>query len=68
MIRTPIAYLQHIRKAVELFEDDADGAIHWLTTPRKAFNSQSPLQYSRTELGAREVENLIGRVNHGVFA
>jgi putative toxin-antitoxin system antitoxin component (TIGR02293 family) len=54
-------------KAVELFEDNADAAIHWLTIPRKAFNSQSPLQYSRTEPGAREVENSIGRVDHGVF-
>jgi putative toxin-antitoxin system antitoxin component (TIGR02293 family) len=55
-------------KAVELFEGDADAAIDWLTTPKKVFNGQPPLQYSRTEPGAREVENLIGRVDHGVFA
>jgi putative toxin-antitoxin system antitoxin component (TIGR02293 family) len=55
-------------KAVELFEDDADAAIHWLITPRKAFNSQSVTpQYSRTEPGARQVENLIG-VDRRVFA
>jgi putative toxin-antitoxin system antitoxin component (TIGR02293 family) len=55
-------------KAVELFEGDADAAVLWLTTPKKALNGQQPLQYSRTEPGAREVENLIGRVEHGVFA
>jgi putative toxin-antitoxin system antitoxin component (TIGR02293 family) len=55
-------------KAVGLFEGDAEAAIHWLTTPKKALNGQQPLQYSRTEPGAREVENLIGRVEHGVFA
>lgn len=55
-------------KAVELFEGDAEAAIHWLTTPKKALHGQQPLQYSRTEPGAREVENLIGRVEHGVFA
>lgn len=55
-------------KAVELFEGDAEAAIQWLTSPKKALNGQQPLQYSRTEPGAREVENLIGRVEHGVFA
>jgi putative toxin-antitoxin system antitoxin component (TIGR02293 family) len=54
-------------KAVELFEGDADAAVLWLTTPKKALNGQQPLQYSRTEPGAREVENLIGRMEHGVF-
>jgi putative toxin-antitoxin system antitoxin component (TIGR02293 family) len=54
-------------KAVELFEGNADGAVRWLTTPKKALDGQEPLQYSRTEPGAREVENLIGRIEHGVF-
>src|SRR5260370_7263799 len=55
-------------KAVELFEGDADAAVQWLTTPKKPLTSHNPLQYSRTEPGAREVENLIGRVEYGVFA
>jgi putative toxin-antitoxin system antitoxin component (TIGR02293 family) len=55
-------------KAVALFEGDTDAAVQWLTTPKKALSGQLPLQYSRTEPGAREVENLIGRVEHGVFA
>jgi len=55
-------------KAVELFEGDADAAVLWLTSPKKALNGRQPLQYSRTEPGAREVENLIGRVEHGVFS
>ncbi len=55
-------------RAVELFEGDADAAVLWLTTPKKALNGQEPLQYSRTEPGAREVEYLIGRVEHGVFS
>lgn len=54
--------------ALELFEGDVPAAVNWLTTPRKAFDDQSPLDYSRTELGAREVENLIGRSEHGVFS
>ena len=55
-------------KAVELFEGDVSGAVTWLTSPKRAFGRQTPLAYSRTELGAREVENLIGRLEHGVFS
>lgn len=55
-------------KAVDLFEGDANAVVQWLTTPKRALNGQEPLQYSRTEPGAREVENLIGRLEHGVFA
>ena len=54
--------------ALELFEGDVPAAVGWLTAPRKALGNQSPLDYSRTELGAREVENLIGRLQHGVFS
>lgn len=55
-------------KAVELFEGDAVAAVSWLNTPRKALGDATPLAYSRTELGAREVDNLIGRLEHGVFS
>ena len=55
-------------QAVELFEGDEANARRWLTTAKKALDHQTPLSYSRTELGAREVENLIGRLEHGVFS
>jgi putative toxin-antitoxin system antitoxin component (TIGR02293 family) len=55
-------------QAVDLFEGDEAAARQWLTAPKKALENQSPIAYSRTELGAREVENLIGRLEHGVFA
>jgi len=55
-------------QAVDLFEGDEANARQWLTTPKKALADQTPLAYSRTELGAREVENLIGRLEHGVFS
>jgi putative toxin-antitoxin system antitoxin component (TIGR02293 family) len=55
-------------KAVELFEGDVSGAVNWLTTPKRPLEGQTPLQYARTEIGAREVENLIGRLEHGVFS
>lgn len=55
-------------KCVDLFEGDLKAAAAWLTTPKKALDHQSPLDYARTEIGAREVENLIGRLEHGVFS
>src|SRR6266496_4790688 len=55
-------------QAMDLFEGDIESARKWLTTPKKALEDHSPLEYSRTELGAREVENLIGRLEHGVFS
>jgi putative toxin-antitoxin system antitoxin component (TIGR02293 family) len=55
-------------KAVALFEGNVDAAIAWLKRPKRALGDKSPLTYSRTELGARQVEDLIGRLEHGVFA
>ena len=54
-------------KAVDLFEGDVPSATAWLKSPRKELDNQSPLAYSRFEVGARDVENLIGRLEHGVF-
>ncbi len=55
-------------KTVELFEGDVSSAVHWLAAPKRALGNQTPLQFARTEVGAREVENLIGRLEHGVFS
>jgi putative toxin-antitoxin system antitoxin component (TIGR02293 family) len=55
-------------KAAVLFEGDLVEAQEWLRQPKKALGGESPLEYASTELGAREVENLIGRIEHGVFS
>lgn len=54
-------------QAVALFEGDSGAARRWLTAPSKELDNHSPLEIARTEIGAREVENLIGRLEHGVF-
>lgn len=54
--------------SLRLFEGDREAAVSWLRTPKKALGNKSPLQFARTEVGAREVENLIGRIEHGVFS
>ena len=55
-------------QAVDLFEGNQANALKWLTAPKKELENETPLAYSRTELGAREVEDLIGRLEHGVFS
>jgi putative toxin-antitoxin system antitoxin component (TIGR02293 family) len=54
-------------KAVRLFNGNVTQASAWLRRPRRALADHSPLAYSGTELGAREVENLIGQLEYGVF-
>lgn len=54
-------------RALSLFEGDRDAAKHWLSEPQKALGGSVPLVLARTEVGALEVERLIGRLEHGVF-
>ena len=54
--------------AVGLFDGDRDGARLWLDTPIPSLNDHRPLDLAQTEPGAREVEDLIGRISHGVVS
>ncbi len=51
-----------------LMHRDGDAARRWLTTPLEILGGESPMQRASTELGARDVERLIGRLRHGVFS
>jgi putative toxin-antitoxin system antitoxin component (TIGR02293 family) len=53
-------------KALEVFEDRA-AVQSWFNSPQLALGDETPLHYADTELGAREVENLLSRIEHGVF-
>lgn len=56
-----------LAQAFELFEGNTEAGLRWFQSPNRALGSLSPLAASATETGAREVENLIGRLEHGVF-
>ena len=45
-----------------------EGARSWLVAPARAFHGECALDYADTEIGAREVEPLLGRLEHGVFS
>lgn len=52
--------------SMEVF-DTKEAAREWLKTINPGTAGESPLSYADTEYGAREVENLLGRIDHGVF-
>ena len=53
--------------AIELFEGEVRAALNWFTSKNRALGGISPLRAASTEVGSREVEALIGRLEHGVF-
>jgi len=60
-----VRYAQLLALASDLFEDD-DAAAQWLKTPAPALGNETPLEHATTEMGARNVERLIGRLEHGI--
>lgn len=54
-------------RAQDLFDGDQEAARGWLTKPQRALGGATPLEIAKTEVGAREVEQIIGRLEHGVF-
>lgn len=51
----------------ELFEGNTEAGLRWFQSPNRALAGQSPIEIAATETGAREVESLIGRLEHGIF-
>ena len=51
---------------LRLFEGDLRQARSWLSAPHPALGGASPLDFATTDVGAREVEHLIGRLEHGI--
>ncbi len=57
-----------IAAAESLFEGDRDAVRRWLRQPAAGLGGRTPLEIADTEVGARELLNLIGRLEHGVFS
>lgn len=62
-----LRFARLFRLATELHDGDEDAAREWLAKPARALDGETPLEHADTETGAREVENLIGRLEHGVY-
>jgi putative toxin-antitoxin system antitoxin component (TIGR02293 family) len=60
-------YARLFRLATELHDGDEAAARAWLVSPARALDGETPLNFADTEAGAREVEQLIGRLEFGVY-
>ena len=63
-----VRFARLLWKTMELFEGDLARAVQWLTSPATGLGGVHPLELAETEPGTQEVEALIGRLEHGVFA
>jgi len=62
-----LRFARLIGKAVTVFGGIAQ-ARQWLNSPQFGLGGAVPLDYAETEPGAREVENLLGRIEYGVYS
>ncbi|MDT7858182.1 antitoxin Xre-like helix-turn-helix domain-containing protein [Rubrivirga sp. S365] len=58
------ALVAHAVRVMETVED----ARAWMTSPARALGGETPLAYASVEPGAREVDRLLTRIEHGVFS
>ncbi len=45
-----------------------DKAARWLKRPNRALGNAIPLQHLDTDLGSRQVEDVLGRISHGIYS
>lgn len=62
-----VRYQKLLARAEEVF-GDATNAREWLRREQTGLGGAMPLEFARTEIGAREVENLLGRMEYGVYS
>ena len=62
-----IRYSRLVQQAADFF-GEIEKARAWLKHPQYGLGGAVPLDYARTEAGAREVENLLGRMKYGVYS
>jgi putative toxin-antitoxin system antitoxin component (TIGR02293 family) len=60
-------YARLFGRAVQVLESK-ESARRWLNSPQVGLGGAVPLDYAETEVGAREVEDLLGRIEFGVYS
>jgi putative toxin-antitoxin system antitoxin component (TIGR02293 family) len=65
---------EHVLRVALLLERAAsvfggtDDAARWLAEPNLSLGNSTPLELARSEIGAREVADLLGRIEYGVYS
>jgi putative toxin-antitoxin system antitoxin component (TIGR02293 family) len=62
-----VRYERLFKQAVDVLGTEEE-ALGWLRAEQRGLGGAIPLEYARTEVGAREVEKLLGRIDYGVYS
>lgn len=62
-----VRFARLLHRAAEVFESLPNARL-WLSAPQHGLGGEVPLEYAGTEVGAREVEDLLGRIEFGVYS
>ena len=57
-----------VEMARHMMLGDTAAARRWMTEPHELLGGERPLSHASTEVGGRDVEQLIGRLRHGTFS
>ena len=60
--------LARIASQAERVFGAADKAHRWLREPKRTLQGETPVAHLASEAGARDVEEMLGRIEHGMFA
>lgn len=60
-------YIRLFERACDVFDGRADSARAFLTEPQPGLGGAIPLDVARSEYGASEVMDLLGRIDYGVY-
>jgi putative toxin-antitoxin system antitoxin component (TIGR02293 family) len=56
-----------VARSTEVFGTE-ERALGWLKEPNRALGENAPLSLLDTDIGAQAVEDVLGRIEHGVFS
>src|SRR5438034_7184723 len=62
-----LRFARLLEHATDVF-GDVDKGRAWLKHPQYGLGGAVPLDYAETEIGAREVDNLLERIDYGVYS
>jgi putative toxin-antitoxin system antitoxin component (TIGR02293 family) len=54
-------------RAMEVLESE-EAAVQWFRSPLQALGWVTPLSLAETSVGLRDLENILGRIEHGIFS
>lgn len=62
-----LRFARLLEHATDVF-GNIEKARAWLKFPQHGLGGAVPLDYAETEIGAREVDDLLGRIDYGVYS